>query len=143
MCPEARNNDIRIGHDIVDIQTNGTVVFGRIASEANFPGELVGDYIISYEGLKFAKRVIQKALENRCDMVFIDEVGHLELAGKGIIESVRTACQKASNTTIVVRKSLLTSFLEYLHPTVPQMRLSIKDFELDTSYPRPERKIVV
>ncbi len=140
LCPEAKNNDIKIGYDIMDVQTNRSIMFGRFALEADFPGKLVGDYLISHEGLEFAKRAIQNALENRCDMLFIDEVGHLELAGKGIIESARTACQKAFNTTIVVRKSLLTAFFEYFHLKDPQIRFSIKDLELDTSYPPPERK---
>ncbi len=140
LCPEARNNDTKIGYDIMDAQTKRSIMFGRFTSEADFPSEPVGDYLISYEGLEFANRAIQKAIENRCDMVFIDEVGHLELAGKGIIESVRTACKKAPNTTIVVRKPLLTVFFEYFHRTDPKIRFSIKDLELDTSYPLPERK---
>ena len=124
----------------MDVQTKRSVMFGRFISEADFPGEPVGDYLVSYEGLEFAAGAIQKAIENRCDIVFIDEVGHLELAGKGIIESVRMACQKAPNTTTVVRKPLLTAFFEYFHLTDPQARFSIKDIELDTSYPLPERK---
>ncbi len=125
---------------MVDVQTGRSVIFGRFASEANFDGEPVGNYLISYEGLEFANSAIQKALENKCDMVFIDEVGHLELAGKGIIESARTAYQKAPNTTTVVRKPLLTEFFEYFHLAGPPIGFSIKDLELDTSYPLPERK---
>ncbi len=135
LCPETGNNDVKIGYDIVDIQTGRSVMFGRFASEADFLGEPVGDYLISYEGLEFANRAIQKAIENRCDMVFIDEVGHLELGGKGIIESATIACQEAPNTTIVVRKPLLTEFLEYFHWTDPKIRFSIKDIKLDASYP--------
>ncbi len=140
LCPEAKNNDKKIGYDIVDAQTGRSVMFGRFASEADFPGEPIGKYLISYEGLEFAKGTIQEALENRCDTVFLDEVGHLELGGKGIIESVRTACQKASNTTIVVRKQLLTAFFEYFHLMDPQIRFDVKDLKLDPSYPLPERK---
>ncbi len=139
LCLEARKNDSRIGYNIVDIQTNQVVLFGRITSEADFPGEPVGNYLSSYEGLEFANRAIQKALENRCDMVFIDEVGHLELAGKGTIESAKAAYQKATNTTIVVRKPLLTKFFEYFHLADPEIRFDIKDLELDTSYPLPKR----
>ncbi len=135
LCPEVRNNDVKIGYDMVDVQTGRSVMFGRFASEANFDGEPVGNYLISYEGLEFANRAIQKALENKCDMVLIDEVGHLELDGKGIIESATMACQKAPSTLIVVRKPLLTEFLEYFHRTDPKIRFSIKDIELDTSYP--------
>ena len=142
LCPEAKNNDVKIGYDIVDVQTDRSVMFGRFASEADFPGEPVGDYLISYEGLEFANRAIQKAIENRCDMVFIDEVGHLEFGGKGIIESATIACQKALNTAIVVRKPLLTTFFEYLRLKDPLVRFSIKDIELDTDYPLLGEKAV-
>jgi len=140
LCSEARNNDVKIGYDIADALTGQSVMFGRFTSEADVPGEMVGDYLIIYEGLEFAKRAIQKALENGCDMVFLDEVGHLELSGKGIIESTRMAYQKASNTTIVVRKQLLTAFLEYFHLTDPQIRFDVKDLRLDPSYPLPGTK---
>ena len=142
LCPEARNNDAKIGYDIVDVQTGRSVIFGRFASKANFDGEPVGDYLISYEGLEFANRAIQKALENRCDMVLIDEVGHLELGGKGIIESATIACQEAPNTTIVVRKQLLTEFFEYFHLKDPLVRFNIKDIESDVDYPFLEKTAV-
>ncbi len=47
---------MKIGYDIVDVQTDRRVMFGRFASEADFPGEPVGDYLISYKGLEFANR---------------------------------------------------------------------------------------
>ena len=139
LCPEVRKHDIRIGYDILDVQTNRSVMFGRLALKADFSGEPVSDYIISYTGLEFAKLSIQKALESRCDVVFIDEVGHLELAGKGIIESVKTVYQEASNSTTVVRRPLLTAFLEYFNRASPTIRFIIKDLELDTSYPLTKR----
>ena len=111
------------------------MLFGRLVWEAKFPGVPVGNYLISYEGLEFAERAIQKAIDYRCDMVFIEELGHLELSGKGIIESARTACQNAPNTTIVVRKTLLTAFLECFYWTNPQIEFIVKDIELGSSYP--------
>ncbi len=140
LCPEVRIDDVRIGYDIFEVQTNRSVMFGRLALKADFSGETVGDYMISYTGLEFAKLAMQKALESRCDVVFIDEVGHLELAGKGIIESVKTVYQKAPNTTTVVRRPLLTAFLEYFHRASPTIRFIIKDLELDTSYLLLERQ---
>ncbi len=70
-------------------------------------------------------------------MVIIDGIGHLKLSGKGIIESARMAFQKASNTTIVVRKILLTALLEFFHLTNPQIIFCIKDLERDITYPSP------
>ena len=122
----------------MDILTGRGVMFARLASEAQIAGELVGNYLISHAGLEFAESAIKQAIAEGCDVVFIDEVGHLELAGKGNAEPLKMAYQKAKHTTVVVRRSLLTSFLEYLHLTVPQVRPSVKDLELDTSYPQPE-----
>ena len=140
LCPEAKTNDARIGYDVVDVHTGRAIVFGRISSEADFAGEPVGNYVISYEGLEFAKLAIQEAVENKCDMIFIDEVGHLELAGGGIIEATHSAYQKAPNTMTVVRKSLLTTLLEYFHLTEPAIGFTIKDIGLDPSYPLPKRR---
>ncbi len=137
LCPEVRNNGIRIGYDLIDVRTKRTVTFGRLASDAGFPGEPVGDYRISYRGLEFARRAIRAALDSSCDMVIIDEVGHLELAGKGIIESALTACRQAANTTIVVRKALLAAFLESFQLTNPRLIFNIKDLERDIAYPLP------
>lgn len=139
LCREVRDNDTRIGYDIVDILTGRSTVFGRLASKADFTGERVGNYLINQKGLKFADLTIQGAVENRCEMVFIDEVGHLELGGRGIIEAVYTAYQKAPNTTTVVRKSLLTGFLEHFRLEGLPIRFSIKDLESDMSYPLPVR----
>lgn len=127
LCFEARKNDSRIGYNVIDIPTNRVVLFGRFASEAKFPGVLVGDYLISYEGLEFAGRAIQKTIEHRCDMVFIDEVGYLELAERGIIRPARAAYRKAPNTVITVREPLLTAFFEYFHLTDPQLGFIVKD----------------
>ncbi len=139
LCPEARNDDVKIGYDILDVQTNRSAKFGRFALTADFSGEHVGDYLVSYDGLEFARGAIQKALEKRYDIVFIDELGHLELAGNGIIESARMAYLKAPNTAMIIRKPLLTAFLEKLHLTDPQVRFRIIDLKSDTSYPLLER----
>ena len=135
LCPEARDTNRKIGQNITDIQKNQTVLFGRLAKQADFPGELVGEYRLSYEGLEFAKRAIQEALENRCDVVFIDEFGRLELSGKGIVESVNKAYQEAPNTTTIVRRSLINKFLNYSHMANPRVVFRIKDIECDANYP--------
>jgi molybdopterin-guanine dinucleotide biosynthesis protein A len=134
LCPEVRSKSTRIGYDILDIQSNRVAAFGRVASvaEADFAGDTVGSYIISYEGLKFAARAIQTAVENKCDVVFIDEIGHLELAGRGVIMPARKAYQAARNTVSVVRKSLLSAFLE-LFQQQPAVLFTIKDIAHNTS----------
>ncbi len=133
LCPDV-SNGTRIGYDVLDLQSNRVAVFGRIASvaEAGFAGDNVGSYIISYEGLNFAARAIQTAVEKKCDVVFIDEIGHLELAGKGVIAPARNAYQAARNTVSVVRKSLLSAFLELFQQQEPAVSFAIWDISHDT-----------
>lgn len=56
--------------------------------------------------MSFARRAIERAVESRCDWVVIDEVGPLELGGKGLMPSVELALASAMDVLIVVRSSL-------------------------------------
>jgi nucleoside-triphosphatase THEP1 len=67
---------------------------------------VVGDYTISRDGILFARGVIKQAVQSRCDLVVIDEVGPLELRGKGLMPAVELALASPLNVLIVVRSSL-------------------------------------
>lgn len=54
----------------------------------------------------FACGAIERAVESSCDLVVIDEVGPLELSGKGLMSAVELALASAVNVLIVVRSSL-------------------------------------
>ena len=67
---------------------------------------MVGDYTISREGILFACDAIKRAVESRCGLVVIDEVGPLELRGNGLMPAVELALASAVDVLIVVRSSL-------------------------------------
>ena len=67
---------------------------------------MVGDYTISRDGIIFACAAIKRAVESRCDLIVIDEVGPLELRGKGLMPAVELALRSGDNVLIVVRSSL-------------------------------------
>jgi len=67
---------------------------------------MVGDYTISRDGILFACGAIKRAVESRCGLVVIDEVGPLELHGNGLMPAVELALASAVNALIVVRSSL-------------------------------------
>jgi len=71
---------------------------------------MVGDYTISRDGILFACGAIRRAVESRCDLVVIDEVGPLELGGKGLMPAVELALVSAVNALTVVRSSLREAF---------------------------------
>ena len=58
----------------------------------------------------FACGAIGRAVESSCDLVVIDEVGPLELSGKGLMPAVESALASAANLLIVVRSSLREAF---------------------------------
>ncbi len=139
LCTNVLNNSTKVGFDVLDLQSNKSAVFGRLSSIANFMGEPVGRYKISFKGLEYAESVIQSALKNKSDMIFLDEFGHLELAGKGIFNVAQKAYQSKLNTTTVVRKKLLLSFLDLFNRTDPTIKFIIKDIESDSAFLPPPK----
>ncbi len=145
VCPAVIDHGSKIGCDALDLQSTERIVFARLRTLADFPGEPVGRYVISHEGLAFTETAIQRALDNNCAMVFIDEIGSLELAGKGLNKIAKAAYLSAPNTITVVRRQLLIPFLDYFRLDGPAVNFAIKNIEIDTSYPVPvlttERRI--
>jgi nucleoside-triphosphatase THEP1 len=97
----------RIGFNATDLLTGKQAPFARLSRLRRFKrGEAVGDYTISRRGISFACGAVERAIESRCDWVVIDEVGPLELDGKGLMPAVELVLGSRVNVLIVVRSSL-------------------------------------
>lgn len=91
----------------MDLLTGEETSFARLSLHRAFKGgEKVGDHTISKDGILFACGAIERAVDNKCDLVVIDEVGILELRGKGLMPAVELALASAVNVLLVVRSSL-------------------------------------
>jgi len=117
VCPATFERGVKTGYNVMDLSGGQCAVLGSLGTTATFPGEKVGKYLLSDSGLAFARHAIEAAIETGCDVVFLDEIGHLELAGKGLAESATAAYRSAANTVSVVRKTLLSDFLQRFSPT--------------------------
>jgi molybdopterin-guanine dinucleotide biosynthesis protein A len=107
LSPAIEKQGQRVGSNALDLLTGQEVPFARVSRYRSFQGgEKIGDYTISRKGISFACRAIKRAVEDRCDLVVIDEVGPLELTGKGLMSAVELALASAVNILIVVRSSL-------------------------------------
>jgi molybdopterin-guanine dinucleotide biosynthesis protein A len=107
LCPAIEKKGQRVGSNALDLLTGQEVPFARLSYHRSFnAGQKIGNYTISRDGISFACRAIKRAVENRCDLVVIDEVGPLELRGKGLMPAVELALASAVNVLIVVRSSL-------------------------------------
>jgi molybdopterin-guanine dinucleotide biosynthesis protein A len=117
LCP-AIQKQRRVGSDALDLLTGEKVPFARLSVPGSFMGgEDVGDFTISGRGISFACAAIERALADSCDLVVIDEVGPLELSGKGLMPAVELALASAIDVLLVVRRQLREAlerrFLEY------------------------------
>jgi len=107
LSPAIEKQEQRVGSNALDLLTGEEVPFARLSRYRSFKeGEKVGDYTISRDGIQFACSAINRAIESRCDLVVIDEVGPLELSGNGLMPAVELALALAVNALIVVRSSL-------------------------------------
>jgi nucleoside-triphosphatase len=107
LSPAIEKKAQRVGSNALDLLTNQEIPFARLSCYGGFEGgEMVGDYTISRDGILFACDAIKRAVESRCDLVVIDEVGPLELCGKGLMPAVELALASPVNVLIVIRSSL-------------------------------------
>lgn len=107
LSPAIEKQGQRVGSNALDLLTGKEVPFARLSGYRSFKGgETVGGYSISKDGILIACGAIKRAVESRCDLVVIDEVGPLELRGKGLMPAVELALASAVNVLIVVRSSL-------------------------------------
>jgi len=107
LSPSIEKQGQRVGSNALDLITGQEIPFARLSCHRCFKGgEMVGDYTISRDGILFACGAIERAVGNKCDLVVIDEVGPLELRGKGLMPAVELALTSPVNVLIVVRSSL-------------------------------------
>jgi nucleoside-triphosphatase len=107
LSPAIEKQGQRVGSNALDLLTGQEIPFARLSGHGCFKeGEMVGDYTISRDGILFACGAIKRAVESRCDLVVIDEVGPLELRGKGLLPAVELALASPVNVLIVVRSML-------------------------------------
>ena len=107
LCPAIEQQGRRVGSNALDLLTSQEVPFAWLSPHGCVKdGETVGNYTVSKEGILFACGAIERAVESSCNLVVIDEVGLLELSGKGLMPAVESALASAANLLIVVRSSL-------------------------------------
>ncbi|MBK9392188.1 MAG: hypothetical protein IPN68_19130 [Bacteroidetes bacterium] len=96
-----------VGYDLVDIESLDRVVFLRQNSECG--SESIGRFTICSDAIEAGNRILRTvaAIDNK--VIIIDEVGMLELNGKGWSESINSLLAKAGRVLIITVRS---SFIE-------------------------------
>jgi nucleoside-triphosphatase THEP1 len=100
-----------LGYDLYEIRTNQSTPFLR--KEGQDKWERIGDYFFLPEGLAKAKKIISTHTPSQ--WLFVDEIGLLELSGKGVWPVLKKVLfLSRPHILIVVRRPVLQDFLHQI-----------------------------
>ncbi|UCE21441.1 MAG: DUF2478 domain-containing protein [Candidatus Aminicenantes bacterium] len=101
----------RIGYDLFDLKKEKSIPLIRRAGKKDW--QRVGSYFFIPRGLEEAQRIISRSQNS--DICVVDEVGPLELSGKGFWPALKPILfPPLIPFLIAVRKSILEDFLSIL-----------------------------
>jgi nucleoside-triphosphatase THEP1 len=104
-----KNNEC-IGYELIDLKEHRVHPFLSRNGEEEW--EKIGPYFFLPESLAIAKKIIRRARGS--DLAVVDEVGPLELAGKGVWPALAEALSSHPDFFLVIRESILAEFLSLL-----------------------------
>lgn len=98
---EERENGQRVGFKIKDL---GTGKEGWLARKSSFQGPRIGSYRVVSEDLeKIGVGALERALEERCDMIIVDEIGPMEMTSSSFREIVSKVLNSGKTTVATVK----------------------------------------
>jgi nucleoside-triphosphatase THEP1 len=102
------DNQKIIGYDLLDLREDKSCPFIRKAGEKEW--DKIGPFYFIPETMDIAKDIIKRAQNS--DICVVDEVGPLELSGKGLWPVLKEALSKSQpQYLLVVRITILEKFL--------------------------------
>jgi nucleoside-triphosphatase len=107
---ELRTNNIRVGFEFIDLNTNDTGVLASITGN----GPKIGKYFVDLVGCRFAAERLSGAIKNS-DVIICDEIGPMELKSREFIDSVK-------NLLVVDKKVVVVIHQKLQHPLIEQFK---------------------
>ena len=111
---------------VLDIQTGKRKTLA--GTDNIYHGPHTGKYFFNAEAIDFGIRAIDRGISS--DILFVDEIGYLELGGGGFAKSLELVkADKAKNSILVIRKQLLSAFLAQLgdKPSIFETTISTRN----------------
>ena len=129
VCIKAFLNDVHIGYNLVHLCSGRTRIFIRKLGylERNWQEvyQIGENYSFCKQGFEFADEIALQALDRKATPFYLDEIGPLELQGKGFAKLFQNLLDHRPDIVVAVRKPLLTKVVE---------AFSISSFELVTPW---------
>lgn len=118
ITPKAFENGQMAGYDIRQLSTGETCPFIRKtgALPAGWDEAFTyGAFSFSQKALEMAEGIIKTAIENGVNPLFMDEIGPVELAGKGFASLLEKGIRSGSDLYICARESCVEAVAERYH----------------------------
>ncbi len=107
LSPRLVDGDETVGYSIRDILSGEERPFAALEP----PGIATGRFYITRDGIDFARRAIERAART-AQVVFVDEVGRLELIGEGHAPALRELLCSCALPIILVRSEFVTHVVD-------------------------------
>jgi nucleoside-triphosphatase THEP1 len=102
-------NEEILGYNLFDLRDLRSFPF--IRKQGQEDGETIGPFSLLPETLEIAKKIIRRSPSS--DLCVVDEVGPLELTGRGVWPALKDVLRiPEQDILLVVRRSILKSFLQ-------------------------------
>lgn len=106
-----REKEETVGYDLFDLKRERSIPFIRKTGEKEW--QKIGSYFFIPQALAEAEKIILRGIE--ADILVVDEIGPLELSGKGFWPALkRVVFKPLPSFLFVMRISMLESFLGIL-----------------------------
>lgn len=100
-----------LGYDLFDLKKESSIPYIRRKGEKEW--QKIGSFFFIPQGLNKAEEIILRGKD--ADVLIVDEVGPLELAGKGLWPALKNILfQPKAHYLLVVRTDILKDFLKML-----------------------------
>jgi nucleoside-triphosphatase THEP1 len=121
IAPAVHEGDRCIAYEVVDLATGRSV---SIATTVGPGVQQTGRFHFLAEGLAFGKAAIEQAVSRSDDLIIVDEVGPLELAGGGWCEQVDRLTLQPGSALLTVRRSLAQEVADRWN-VAPELRCDV------------------
>lgn len=123
ICTKVYADNLHIGYDLERLSNGHKTPFIRKADHRpanwNEAARIGKMYSFCTEGFVFAEMIVNEALSNKIECFFIDEIGPLELTGKGFSRLLNTLLEQNIDLVMAVRESILQEVIQYFHISDP------------------------
>jgi nucleoside-triphosphatase len=117
IAPSVVENNLRTGYDIINLNTGKREILARTQGDEAMLK--LGKYFFYERGFKFGESALDLKNNQEAKIIFIDEIGFLELENKGWAQAFSKAIDSGKPLIIAVRTYLLEKVIKKWHISDP------------------------